>query len=199
MDRWPFWIGGIALCGVFVGHWLMLHKMMAVSGRFTALVDRVRHRREDATAGMSEEEMLAAVRAATEAAFGVGAVGAPVMEDRSPMPNANREGSPALHFLFFGGLLLGGLVSALVAGGFAPAHALRGELFSSFFGHEPWVTPLVLVIGGIFVGFGTRMAGGCTTGHGLCGVSRLQVGSLVSTLGFFGAGVVVSLVLEVLR
>ena len=199
MDQWPFWLGGLALCGVLVGHWLLLQRMMAVSGRFTTLVDRILHGKAD-TAEMSQEELLAAVRAATAEAFGEGAAtpAAPPAEP-VPLPDANRQTPLPLHFLFFGGLILGGVVSAALAGGLVPAYALRSTLFASFFGTEPWVAPVVLVAGGMLVGFGTRMAGGCTTGHGLCGVSRFQVGSLVSTLGFFGAGVATSLLLEVLR
>jgi uncharacterized membrane protein YedE/YeeE len=48
-------------------------------------------------------------------------------------------------------------------------------------------TPL-LVIAGLLVGLGTRYAGGCTSGHGVCGLSRLSLRSLVATLSFMGAG-----------
>ena len=57
------------------------------------------------------------------------------------------------------------------------------------------VMGIVLVVGGFMVGFGTRMAAGCTSGHGLCGVSQFQPGSLLSTAAFFGAGVVTSFAL----
>jgi hypothetical protein len=53
----------------------------------------------------------------------------------------------------------------------------------------------MLLAGGALVGFGTRMAGGCTSGHGMCGVSRFQKGSLLATAAFFGTGVVTSLLL----
>jgi uncharacterized membrane protein YedE/YeeE len=45
-----------------------------------------------------------------------------------------------------------------------------------------------LVAGGLLVGFGTRMANGCTSGHGVCGVARLAPRSIASTLLFIGAG-----------
>jgi uncharacterized membrane protein YedE/YeeE len=45
-----------------------------------------------------------------------------------------------------------------------------------------------LVIAGLAVGLGTRYAGGCTSGHGVCGLSRLSPRSLVATLAFMGAG-----------
>jgi uncharacterized protein len=49
-----------------------------------------------------------------------------------------------------------------------------------------------LVAGGFLVGFGTRYANGCTSGHAIMGLSLLNVGSLVATLGFFAGGVIVS-------
>jgi len=46
----------------------------------------------------------------------------------------------------------------------------------------------VLVIGGLLVGWGTRYGSGCTSGHGVCGLSRLSPRSLAATLAFMGAG-----------
>jgi len=45
-----------------------------------------------------------------------------------------------------------------------------------------------LVLGGLLVGVGTRYGAGCTSGHGVCGLSRLSLRSLVATLGFMGSG-----------
>jgi uncharacterized membrane protein YedE/YeeE len=44
----------------------------------------------------------------------------------------------------------------------------------------------VLLVGGLLVGFGTRLGSGCTSGHGLCGMARLSRRSVVSTATFFG-------------
>lgn len=49
----------------------------------------------------------------------------------------------------------------------------------------------VIVIGGLLVGFGTRMANGCTSGHGLCGLARISPRSLVATLTFMLVAMVV--------
>ena len=51
----------------------------------------------------------------------------------------------------------------------------------------PWP---VLVIAGLIVGFGTRMGSGCTSGHGVCGVSRLSQRSMLATATFIAAGIV---------
>ena len=47
---------------------------------------------------------------------------------------------------------------------------------------------LLLVVAGVLVGFGTRLGSGCTSGHGVCGISRASPRSLVATLAFMGAG-----------
>ena len=49
---------------------------------------------------------------------------------------------------------------------------------------------IFFVVGGFFVGFGTRWAGGCTSGHAISGLSNLQWPSLVATCCFFAAGIV---------
>ena len=48
--------------------------------------------------------------------------------------------------------------------------------------------PVWLVLSGLLVGVGVRMANGCTSGHGVCGLSRLSLRSLVNVLAFMGAG-----------
>jgi uncharacterized membrane protein YedE/YeeE len=45
-----------------------------------------------------------------------------------------------------------------------------------------------LVVAGVLVGFGSTMGSGCTSGHGVCGLSRLSVRSLVATVVFMSAG-----------
>ena len=54
----------------------------------------------------------------------------------------------------------------------------------------------VLVLAGLLVGVGTRYGSGCTSGHGVCGMSRLSPRSLVATLTFMGAGFVTVFVLR---
>jgi len=56
----------------------------------------------------------------------------------------------------------------------------------------------MLVVAGLLVGVGTRYGSGCTSGHGVCGLSRLSMRSLIATLSFMAAGfVTVYLVLHV--
>jgi uncharacterized membrane protein YedE/YeeE len=47
---------------------------------------------------------------------------------------------------------------------------------------------MILIVGGLLVGFGARYAGGCTSGHAISGLSDLQVPSLIAVIGFFVGG-----------
>jgi uncharacterized membrane protein YedE/YeeE len=75
---------------------------------------------------------------------------------------------------FLAGLVGAGLVAALVA---SPAAA------------NPYPWP-VLIVAGVLVGFGTRVGRGCTSGHGVCGISRFSIPSLVATATFMATGAV---------
>jgi hypothetical protein len=195
VSYWPGWFGGVALAVVMLLHWFGVGRMMAVSGRVTAIVDRLRFGRageaEEADEEMTQEELLAAIRAETTARFGSEALTSPTSTDP---PAATRAPQPFLtHPLLFVAMAVGGLLSTL--GKSPPTAMLRGEGFASLVGGSPLLASVVLLFGGMLVGFGTRMAGGCTSGHGLCGVSRGQRGSLLATFAFFGAGVVTSFAL----
>lgn len=58
------------------------------------------------------------------------------------------------------------------------------------------VGPGALAAAGLLVGFGVRLGNGCTSGHGVCGLSRFSLRSLVNVLAFMGAGVVTVFVLR---
>lgn len=79
----------------------------------------------------------------------------------------------ALAWLFLVGLAVGALVANFVAG---PVEARFPSLV--------W-----LVAGGLLVGFGTRLGGGCTSGHGVCGMARLSRRSLLATFTFMASGI----------
>ncbi|MFA7250168.1 MAG: YeeE/YedE thiosulfate transporter family protein [Dehalococcoidia bacterium] len=89
---------------------------------------------------------------------------------------------------FLGGLVLGGVVSALIGGGWAPTWDLG--MFDQVIGWGPPGKIVWMFVGGAFIGFGTRLAGGCTSGHGIFGLSNLEVPSLISTVSFMAAGLV---------
>ncbi len=77
--------------------------------------------------------------------------------------------------LFVVGLGIGGWLAYAVVGD-RPEVVLTGE-------HSLW-----LLIGGLLVGFGTRLGSGCTSGHGVCGMARLSKRSFAATLTFLAVG-----------
>lgn len=71
--------------------------------------------------------------------------------------------------------------------------ANQAYLPTEIFGLENFAEPkniLILLIGGLLVGFGARYAGGCTSGHAISGLSNLQVPSLIAVVGFFIGGLI---------
>jgi uncharacterized membrane protein YedE/YeeE len=87
---------------------------------------------------------------------------------------------------FVGGLVLGGVLSAVLGGGWSPTWALG--MFDTTIGWGPAGKVAWMFVGGLFIGFGTRLAGGCTSGHGIFGLSNFERPSLVSTLSFMAGG-----------
>ncbi|WP_375765272.1 YeeE/YedE thiosulfate transporter family protein [Archangium gephyra] len=88
------------------------------------------------------------------------------------------RGDIAWRVFFFGGLLTGGLLLAWLrpVSFAAPAPLSAGGV-------------ALLVAAGLLVGFGSRLGNGCTSGHGVCGISRGSVRSIAATLTFMATGV----------
>ena len=55
---------------------------------------------------------------------------------------------------------------------------------------------VLIIIGGLLVGLGTRMGGGCTSGHGICGISRFSIRSMVATITFILTGMLTVFILQ---
>ena len=85
--------------------------------------------------------------------------------------------------------------SALTTSSTGPGSLGLGATFAARFG-DGAIGWAVIVVGAILVGFGTQWARGCTSGHGLMGVARLQKGSLIATAVFFGTAIVASLAVD---
>lgn len=87
-----------------------------------------------------------------------------------------RSGEWGWRFAFVAGLLVGGAAYLLIDPAIFSVSTNRSMP--------------VIALGGVLVGFGTVMANGCTSGHGVCGVSRLSRRSILATLTFVGMGFV---------
>ncbi len=87
-----------------------------------------------------------------------------------------------------GGLVLGGLFSALLGGGWEPTWDLGR--FDKAIGWSASGKIVWMFGGGLLIGFGTRLGGGCTSGHGIFGLSNFQLPSLITMVSFMVGGIV---------
>ena len=85
------------------------------------------------------------------------------------------------------GLVLGGFLSAVLSGGWAPTWDLG--VFDQVIGFGHAGKLVWMFTGGLLIGFGTRLAGGCTSGHGIFGLSNLELPSLITTISFMAGGI----------
>ena len=88
------------------------------------------------------------------------------------------------NFLFLIGLILGPLIYNLISG-----KEINISISSSL---------ILLIIGGSLVGFGTRLSSGCTSGHGISGISRFSLRSIIATITFMIVGMVTVLIAGIL-
>ncbi|MDB0032386.1 YeeE/YedE family protein [Alphaproteobacteria bacterium] len=80
-------------------------------------------------------------------------------------------------FLFITGLIIGPVILSFFS-------------FTDLGFEMPNTNPIIVILGGLLVGYGTQLGSGCTSGHGVCGIGRLSIRSIVGTCVFVGAGVV---------
>ena len=95
------------------------------------------------------------------------------------------------------GLAGGAAAFALLAGG--PTFDDYGWLTATFHGSSrAWIAPILLVAG-VLIGYGAKLAGGCTSGNGLSGTSMLSPASLVATGTFFATAIGITFLTEAVR
>lgn len=85
------------------------------------------------------------------------------------------KGDTLWRVLFILGLFFGGLV----------VHQFNPNVFENTVNQAIWAP----AVAGLLVGFGTIMGSGCTSGHGVCGLSRMSIRSLFATISFIVAGI----------
>ena len=85
-------------------------------------------------------------------------------------------GETLWRWVFVGGLVVGGVVMMFV----------KPTVFPTTFASK-WP---VYIVAGLLVGFGTRLGSGCTSGHGICGISRFSARSIVATVTFITTGAI---------
>ncbi len=206
-DYLPWWITAILLAVTTLGFYFAINRPLGVAGSWTRVVQFRNDREMDEAHAffVQRPKMFEdALMAATIEHFGKAEV-TRFLESRHREKSAGAAAEETLqikrihwtvHLAFLLSLIAGGLIGAAIRGDIGiqmDMGSVHTELFGGGFAYI-----MTLFVGGILVGFGTQLAGGCTSGHGLSGASRLVPASLVATAAFFGAAVVFSLILHYL-
>jgi len=201
----PWWAAGAALSFITLGFYITLHRPLGVSGSWARIVLWKNDRAiKQAEAPFQDNPKLFedALMAATIEEFGEQKV-LDFMNARNKhtgtdveTPTTTTSISPnrspwTAHLFFLIMLIAGGVLGAYLRGGLVIQTTL-GELHTSLFGTGIG-SLMMLFFGGLMVGFGTQMAGGCTSGHGLSGFSRLAPASIIATFSFFGTAIAFSM------
>jgi hypothetical protein len=210
---WPWWAGAVGLALVTIAYTLATDRSLGVSSAW----DRVLHWRSERHLERMEEEftddraLAEALAAATAEHFGTmpdaptsphalseeTQVSAPDVEPTmgdSPSATSLRPVPLATQAALLISIFLGGWIAAVASGRFHLRFDM-GPGFRHLVTSDPIAMIVLLFVGGVMVGFGTRLAGGCSSGHGLSGCGRLRPVSIVATAVFFGTAVAVSFLL----
>ena len=199
MQYWTWWEGALALGFFSIAFSLLTGKALGVSGSWLSIA----RRKDDAILKESakvlegdQDQVKDDLMALTMAEFG---------EDVIPETPQRREGEvegvvaaeaqPKLkqdftpwtvHAVFLASMFIGSYIAMITTTGEFTVTVELSALHTRIFENqgEAW---LALLIGGMMVGFGTQMAGGCTSGHGISGCAQLVPASLLSTVVFFGS------------
>jgi len=98
-----------------------------------------------------------------------------------------RTRGPSWRVFLLLGIVIGGALSAVAAGGWQPTLAYGS--FDALLGNTLAAKAFTLFAAGGLIGYGARLAGGCTSGHGMCGTSMGSPASMVATLTFMATAV----------
>jgi uncharacterized membrane protein YedE/YeeE len=118
-------------------------------------------------------------------------------DDPLRLPLDPRDKAPRWRLWWMAGLLAAGALALALGGEGTGGMDLPG-FNETFVGWSLGAKLALLFVGGMLIGFGTRMSGGCTSGHAIFGISQRQWPSLLATLVFFAMGIAVTFALQAL-
>lgn len=202
LEYWPWWLGAIGLAAVSVLNFFLVGRLLGVSGSWAKVVgwkdDRERAAELKSLAD-DRDDMGDALLAETLAEFGESSLEeldgeSPADVSAQAVAKSGQFTPWTVHLVFLLFMFVGGFLAAMVSGNFKLELTLS-PIHSQIFG-EDWEVWLALLFGGVMVGFGTQMAGGCTSGHGLSGCARLIPASLVATVTFMTSAILLSFLME---
>jgi len=201
MEYWLWWEGALALGGFAIFFSLLTGKPLGVSGSWLSIA----RRKDDAILRASakvlegdQEQVKDDLMAMTMAEFGEdvpsdlpqrreGEVDGPVAVELQT--KLKQDFTPwTVHAVFLSAMFIGSYIAVMTTTGEFSISIELSAMHAKIFENqgEAW---LALLIGGVMVGFGTQMAGGCTSGHGISGCAQLIPASLMATAVFFGSAV----------
>lgn len=163
VNTWPWWVAG-PLIGLYaVAFFAFSRRNLGASSAYPAILEAVR--------GSDDPDFIDLTRP----------------DDPLLLPKRAKDPAPRWRLWWLGGLFAAGSLNWALGGVGSGQADLPG--FTQTFGQLSLTLKLsILGLGGIFIGFGTRMSGGCTSGHAIFGISQRQLPSLWATLTFFAVG-----------
>lgn len=190
----PWWQGALAFGALTILFQLLIARPLGVAGSWAKVLERKAEKERQAQRDAMQDSN--AFLEATLAEFGEEEIDAAALDEAdTDTAEKQRTAIPwAAHVVFLLSILIGAMLTAYWHGDFSVQMELSA-LHTQYSGGSIhiWIT---LLIGGLFVGLGTQMAGGCTSGHGLSGCANLAPASFLSTALFFASAVVFSLLLD---
>ena len=196
-----WWMAGLALGGLAMAQWLIERRTLGVSGfvqrSLQVFLRPGVSRQESRIIHADPADLRAALLDATVEETGIEPIEPPParqLAQPEPKQVARQVVTARGSLLYVAAIVIGSGIATAQRGDWTLTTTL-GPRFEALWG-DGLLAVLALFVGGIVVGFGTRMAGGCTSGHGLSGCSRLQPGSLTSTATFMAAAVATTFLLR---
>lgn len=171
VQTWPWWVSG-PLIGLFVlAFFYFMGRPLGASSTYQSALEALR--------GQNDPDSLDFK--------GLG--------DKLLLP-AERQGGPARWRVWFlAGLVLAGALDWALGGSGGGQLELPG-LAETFAGLSLSAKAALLGVGGVLIGFGTRMSGGCTSGHAIFGISNRSLPSVKATLMFFATGMATTFIIQ---
>jgi uncharacterized membrane protein YedE/YeeE len=168
---WPWWVSG-PLIGLYaVAFFVFAKRNLGASSGFPAALEALRGADDPSNLDLSHPD------------------------DPLALPKNGRDPAPRWRLWWMGGLLLAGLLDWALGGQSSGTLDLPG-FTDTFHGLALPGRLAILGLGGILIGFGTRMSGGCTSGHAIFGISQRQGPSLAATATFFASGMATAFLLR---
>ena len=165
---WPGWVAG-PLIGLYaVAFFAFQRRNLGASSGFPAVLEAVRGQ-DPMDLGLTTDPLR--------------------------LPRDPRDPAPQWRVWWLAGLLCAGLLAWALGGEGTGGFDLPG-FNETFAGWSLGAKLALLFGGGILIGFGTRMSGGCTSGHAIFGISQRQLPSLWATMVFFAVGIAVTLAVQ---